>query len=336
MLNKTSSIKRITLLVSVFAVFVVLGLSDLADARSSSGGRSMGGSRSGSGSSPSKSFGSPSSPSGSGSFSPSSPLSGGGGSSFLRGVGGGIVGGMIGNMIFGGSGHAGGMGGVGRSGIGIFELLILGGLGFFIYKRFIKPQISRSPSVGPVQSPSEGRAWVDRIMERFNKPKDSQGPVSPPFNSFSTGNFSPTGFQAPPAAPPMASASPETGYNPIKQSGLDFDPEKFKETAQDVFFKVQAAWMRRDTSSVQGLIGVQLKAEYDAQFADLKQKGLINRLENIAVRSIEIVDMGMEGQYIDHSIYLKIVGHADGLYWQIPRLLGMTEKDTTEVPGPGA
>ena len=183
MLNKTSSIKRITLLVSVFAVFVVLGLSDLADARSSSGGRSMGGSRSGSGGSPSKSFGSPSSPSGSGSFSPSSPLSGGGGSSFLRGVGGGIVGGMIGNMIFGGSGHAGGMGGVDRSGIGIFELLILGGLGFFIYKRFINPK----------------------------------SPVSP-FNSFSTGNFPPAGFQAPPAAPPMASASPETGFNMIKQS----------------------------------------------------------------------------------------------------------------------
>lgn len=148
MLNKTSSIKRILLLVSVFAVFVVLGLSDLADARSSSGGRSMGSSRSGSASSPSKSFGNPSSPSGSGSFS---PLSGGGGSSFLRGVGGGIVGGMIGNMIFGGSGHAGGMGGGGSIGIGIFELLILGGLGFFIYKRFIKPQISRNPSVGSVR-----------------------------------------------------------------------------------------------------------------------------------------------------------------------------------------
>ena len=250
MLNKTSSIKRITLLVSLFAVFVVLGLSDLADARSKSGGRSLGGSSSsgsGFGSSPSKSFGNPSSPSGSGSFSPSSPLSGGGGSSFLRGVGGGIVGGMIGNMLFGGSGHAGGMGGVGRSGIGIFELLILGGLGFFLYKRFIKPQISRSPSVGNVQSPSEGRVWVDRIMERFNKPKDSQSPVSPPFNSFSTGNFPPAGFQAPPAPPPMASASPETGFNLIKQSEPDFDPEKFKELAQDIFFKVQAAWMRRDT-----------------------------------------------------------------------------------------
>ncbi|MBI5591441.1 MAG: Tim44 domain-containing protein [Deltaproteobacteria bacterium] len=328
MLNKTSSIKLKTLLVLLFAVFVVLGLSDLADARSSSGGRSMGGSRSGVASSPSKSFGNPSSPSGSGSFSPSSPLSGGGGSSFLRGVGGGIVGGMIGNMLFGGSGHAGGSGGVGSSGIGIFELLILGGLVLFLYKRFVKPQIARNPSVGSVQSPSEGRVWVDRILGRFNKPKDSQRPVSPPYNSFSTGNFPPADFQPPSAPPLMASASPETGFNLIKQSEPNFDPEQFKEIAQDIFFKVQAAWMRRDTSSVQGLIGKQIKAEYDVQFADLRRKGLINRLENIAVRSIAIVDMGMEGQ----EEYINVLFTANLLDYTVEESSGRVVKGDNTDP----
>ena len=297
MLNETSSIKRITIVVSLLAVFAVLGLSEMADARSKSGGRSFGGSSSSSsgfGSSPSKSFGTPSSPSGSGSFSPSSPLSGGGGSSFLRGVGGGIVGGMIGNMLFGGSGHAGGIGGggIGRSGIGIFELLILGGLGFFLYKRFIKPRMA-------------------------------QGPVSTPFNAFSTGNFPPAGFQAPPSppsAPPMV--TPETGLNRIRQSEPDFDPERFKEIAQDMFFKVQAAWMRRDTASVQHLIGEQLKAEYDAQFADMKQKGLINRLENIAVRSIEIADMGVEGQ----EAYITVLFTANLLDYTVEEASGKVVK----------
>jgi predicted lipid-binding transport protein (Tim44 family) len=331
MLNNTTSTKRITLLVSLFAFVLVLGLSDLADARSKSGGRSFGGSgRSGSGfgSSPSKSFGNPSSPSGSGSFSPSSPMSGGGGGSFLRGVGGGIVGGMIGNMLFGGSGHAGGMGGVGRSGIGIFELLILGGLGFFLYRRFIKPQISRGPSVAGVQRPSEGRAWVDRIMDRFNTPKNPQNPVSPPYNSFSTGNFPAAGFQAPPSPPPMASASPETGFNPLKQSEPDFDPENFKELAQDIFFKVQAAWMRRDAASIQGLIGLQLKAEYDAQFAVLKQQGQINRLENIAVRSIDIVDMGQEGQ----EAYITVLFTANLLDYTIEESSGSVVKGDITNP----
>ena len=105
MLNKTSSIKRITLLVLLFAVLVVWGLSDLADARSSSGGRSFGGSSS-----------APEAGSAAARLNPlevlppprAAGLFGGGGNSFLRGVGGGLVGGMIGNMLFGRSGYAGG------------------------------------------------------------------------------------------------------------------------------------------------------------------------------------------------------------------------------------
>ena len=94
------------------------------------------------------------------------------------------------------------------------------------------------------------------------------------------------------------------------------------------FFKVQAAWMRRDTSSVQGLIGVQLKAEYDAQFADLKQKGLINRLENIAVRSIEIVDMGMEGQ----EEYINVLFTANLLDYTVDESSGSVVKGDSTDP----
>jgi predicted lipid-binding transport protein (Tim44 family) len=295
MFNKTVSIKRITLLGTLFAVLVVMGLSDLADARSSSGGRSFGGSSSGSrsggfGSSPSKSSPSlPPPPPGSGSF-------GGGGNSFLKGVGGGLVGGMIGNMLFSRSGYGGGGGGVGGSGIGFFELLILGGIGYFLYKRFIKPNMG------------------------------SRDSMSQPFNPFSTGASQSTGSQGPPLAPPFPAPS-ANGFDLVKQSEPDFDPEKFKEIAQDVFFKVQAAWMRRDTSSVQGLIGQQLKTEYDAQFADLKQKGLINKLENIAVRSIEIDDVGMEGQ----EVYIKVLFTANLLDYTVEESSGKVVKgDSTE------
>ena len=297
MFRNISSMKRMTLLGLLFAVLVVMGLSDLADARSSSGGRSFGGSSGGSrssgfGSSPSRSSGSPSippPPPGSGAF-------GGGGSSFLRGVGGGLVGGMIGNMLFGRSSYGGGGGGVGGSGIGFFELLILGGLGYFLYKRFIKPNMG------------------------------SRNPLSPPFNPFSSGDSQPAGFQGPPAAPPF-SAPAAGGFDLIRQSEPDFDPERFKEIAQDVFFKVQAAWMRRDTLSVQGLIGEQLKTEYNAQFADLKQKGLINRLENIAVRGIEIVDAGMEGS----EVFVKVLFTANLLDYTVEESSGKVVRgDSTE------
>jgi predicted lipid-binding transport protein (Tim44 family) len=333
------SVKR-----AIPAVFLVLsvaamGFYDSADARSSSGGRSFGGSsssgssRSGSsgsfgggsssgfGSGSSKSFGSPSGPSspslppppppasGSSTFNRTAPSSSGGGSSFLKGVGGGLVGGMIGNMIFGRSGYSGGggyggggnyggSGGVGGSSIGFFELLIMAGIGYFLYKRFIKPN-----------------------MGSRNTPPN-QSPIFP-------GNAQSTGFQAPPAAPPaFPSQTSADDFDFIRQTEPDFNPDKFKEIAQDVFFKVQAAWMRRDTSSVQNLIGQQLKSEYDTQFAEMKQQGLINRLENIAVRSIEIVDAGMEGQ----EAYIKVLFTANLLDYTVEESSGKTVKGDSTNP----
>ena len=55
----------------------------------------------------------------------------------MRNMAGGIMGGMLGSMLFRGSAGAGtgGMGGGG--GIGLFEIALLAGIGYLIY-RFIK------------------------------------------------------------------------------------------------------------------------------------------------------------------------------------------------------
>ena len=47
-------------------------------------------------------------------------------------------------------------------------------------------------------------------------------------------------------------------------------------------------------------------------------------------------DIRMDGKFVDPSIYLKIVAHADGLFWIVPKRFEMLEKDPTEVSGPGA
>ena len=59
------------------------------------------------------------------------------GGGFMRSMAGGIMGGMLGSMLFSGiaGAGAGGMGGGG--GIGLFEIALLAGLGYLIY-RFIK------------------------------------------------------------------------------------------------------------------------------------------------------------------------------------------------------
>jgi len=61
------------------------------------------------------------------------PQSGG----FMRSMAGGMMGGMLGSMLFGGSAGAAGGTGTGGGGIGMFEIILLAGGGYLIY-RYIK------------------------------------------------------------------------------------------------------------------------------------------------------------------------------------------------------
>ncbi len=236
---------------------------EYSEARSRIGGRSFSGSRSFS-RTPSRSY------SGSGMNTPRRS------SSFMRGLGGGLLGGAIGSMLFGGMGHAGMGGGFGGSGIGLLEILIIGGLIYFLYKKFSgKSRSGRSPfsSSGGGHGSSGGYENV------------SGSPYRPP--DMASGDI--------PDMAPGDVVAEELGT--IRRYDPAFDPENFKEFAQDVFFKVQAAWTRRDISVMQQYLGSQLLSEYERHFADLKAKGQENRLENIAVRRVDIVDMGeMDGE----------------------------------------
>lgn len=200
-------------------------------------------------------------------------------SSFMRGLGGGLLGGAIGSMLFGGVGHGAGMGGgVGGSGIGLFEILIIGGLIFFLYKKFSgknRNKSNRSPFSSPDTQYASGGGYVDERAPQSRSPDMASGNI-----------------------PDMAQGDPAAEeLDTVRHYDPGFDPESFKEFAQDVFFKVQAAWTRRDISVMKQHLGTQLLGEYEQHFADLKAKGQENRLENIAVRKVDIVDMGeMDGE----------------------------------------
>ncbi len=229
-----------------------------------------------------------------GGFTRSMPDSGG--SSFWRGVGGGLLGGMIGGMIFGRPSYGYG-GGFGGSGIGLIELLLLGGLGYFLYKRFIKNSASGS---GTTYSPPFGMGAAP--------------PPPVPGSGYDT------------VVSEVDSIS-ET-FRIIRQTEPDFDPERFKEIAQDVFFRLQAAWMRRDLTPVLGLLGDQLKSEYLATMEDLKNRKLINKLENIAVRKIDIVDAGIEG----NEVYITLQFVANLLDYTVHDTTGEIVSGSNTVP----
>lgn len=222
-------------------------MADYADARSKSGGKSFS-------SSPSKAPAN--------NAPAAAPSSSGG---FSRGLMGGLLGGAIGGMLFGS------MFGAGGSGMGILPLLLLGGVAFFLYRKFAKSRqavSSQAPNLYARQT------------------------VQPP-NMFGGG----TGNSFQPSPPPVIGENlVGDGVGQIQQIDRNFDPAYFVEVATDVFFKVQAGWMRRDLDSYRHLLGDQLATEYERHFAEMRANGHINKLESIAVRDVEIVQAGSDGR----------------------------------------
>ena len=223
---------------------------DSADARSRSGGRSF--------SSPAtRQAPQQQAPSQMNQRQQQTPQTGG----FGRGLMGGLVGGALGAMLFGS------LFGASGSGMGILPLLLLGVVGFFLYKRFA------------------------------NRPTAPSGPgyQPPPMDSRFQSGGSTFGTSQAPVVPPIRDTDPlQAGLAEIRTTDPGFDEKYFLEVASDVFFKIQAGWMRRDLTSYRHLLGDRLAAEYAQEFARMKEQGHISKLESIAVRKVEIVAAGSE------------------------------------------
>ena len=243
------TILRLIMLVTVITLVApLLPTGDQAAARSRSGGRSFSRSYGGS-----RTYRTP--------YRPTTPYrSRRDSGAFTRGLAGGFLGGALGSMLFGGGMGYGMGGGMFGTGIGLFQILLFGGIAYFIYTRFLR---RRDPDDDPyVSRPPPFAGGYD------DAPDEPLGPVDD---------------------------SLEGGLALIRANDPTFDPARFTEMASDIFFKVQAGWMRRDIDSYRHLLGDQLAREYEQAFAEMKAKGEINKLESIAIRKVEIVDAGIDG-----------------------------------------
>lgn len=173
------------------------------------------------------------------------------------------MGGVLGSMLFGGMAH--GMGGFGGSGIGLFEILLLAGLGYFLYRWFSRRKTLAYTTGSEI---TKGQDSTSRFFSGVGARQETRDSLM---------------------EDPLV-----TGVKEIWTVDDSFDPEAFKETAQDLFFKIQAGWTRRDTEILKAFVGDQLLDEYAQHFREMKQHGHINRLENIAVRKIDLIDAGVQ------------------------------------------
>lgn len=184
------------------------------------------------------------------------------GRSFLYGLGGGLVGGMIGNMLFGGRGYAGGEGsGGGGFGFGDFIIiLIIIGIIWYMVKRF---KARREMQMSAANAGGYGSyAYNDPQYEQTYAPS-SQDTVS-------------------------------AGLRHIGEMDSSFNENTFKENVEDMFFRIQSGWTKRDLSAVRNLLTPQMLNTFQTDINDYAAKKQFNRLENIAVRQVEIVDAAQD------------------------------------------
>jgi predicted lipid-binding transport protein (Tim44 family) len=261
-------------------MFLSLTVLELAQAR-------VGGSRS-SGSRGSRSYSTPATPYSQPSPSrpqmapAASPFQQPAGGSFMRSMAGGLVGGMLGGMLFRSLGMAGGgMGGMGGGGIGLFEIALLAGIGYLIY-RFLK-----------------------------KKREDSQ--AAP----YAQGVYQQEAGSAIPYGQESGAGELDAGLAHIRQMDPGFDEGRFNDTVMDLFFKIQGGWMNRDLSSASGLLTDEMKRILQEDLDRLFRDKQINRLENIAVRKVEIAEVWQESG----QDYITALIHAN--------LLDYTTDDTT-------
>jgi len=177
----------------------------------------------------------------------------------------GAMGGILGGMLFSSFGHAGGMGGFGGSGIGFIEILLIGGIIYFIYRYFVRRRQEESPAgayyrTGPASSAERRTSYTPASQDQGYAENDVAA-----------------------------------GIDHIRQMDPAFNENRFTDLCMDFFFRIQGAWINRDMSSVKGILTDEMLGILRGDTEKLKAEKKINKLDNIAVRSVEVTEVWQEG-----------------------------------------
>jgi predicted lipid-binding transport protein (Tim44 family) len=201
----------------------------------------------------------PAQPSSPPSYPQPQPQRPGWGTGLMGGLAGLALGGLLGSMLFG---H--GFGG----GIGLLEILLIGGAVFLLFRMMRGRAAEPAPSTGYGQG--GGGQWQGQPQPQYPSPS----------------------YQA-----QMVETGPsdvERGVANIRQMDAGFEPARFGDAASDIFFKVQAAWMNRDMGQAAAVLTPEMAEILQKDCDRLRGQGRVNRLDNIAVRSVAVTEAWQE------------------------------------------
>jgi predicted lipid-binding transport protein (Tim44 family) len=210
---------------------------------------------------------------------PASPSRG-----LFSGLMGGMIGGLLGGMLFSSLGFAGPGFGGGFGLADIFLILVILGIIYFVVKRFRARQTLQMSMAGAGGSPYS-----------YPGPGPSLGPILGP----------------PPAEKDYKEGPSPDAMRHIKAMDPAFNEKAFKDLAEDMFFKIQGAWTRRDLKGIRSLLTPAMYEVFKEQVDRLIADQEINRLENIAVREVEIIEAGQDRgeEYVTVRFYANLLDY---------------------------
>ncbi len=206
-------------------------------------------------SSPSRSLNQPTSPQRPGFF----------GGGLMGGLAGFAIGGLIGSMLFGGLG--GGLGGFG--GIGLLEMLLIGGGVYFLF-RFLRNRQAQSPQ--PAYAGAGAMTAYGAGGER----------------SWGTGGGATVEM---PAAP----SDLERGIANLRTMDPGLDPSAIVDHARRVYFVVQQAIGMRELAGVRDYLAPEMATVLQTQCDRLRAARQTNRIEQLDIRRAEVSEAWQEG-----------------------------------------
>jgi predicted lipid-binding transport protein (Tim44 family) len=180
-------------------------------------------------------------------------------------LGGFVVGGLLGSLLFGHGGWA-------APGFGLLDLLLVAGLGVLLV------------------------AWFRRRLPEPGGPPGYGGGRWQPGSDVTTPGGAGDGAALPWATttPALGDGDLARGVAAIRTMDPGFDPTVFEAVATDLFTRLQIGWSGEDLAAVRAHLTDEMAVALEKDLARLQGQGRRNRVEGVQVDSAEVTEAWQE------------------------------------------